>query len=179
MGFAAIFANTPSKERGERRNHLSYLLWHGKLETTTRKAKAAARAAEKIITIAIDSYLDVVKVTKEVMNDKGVKVKRDVLQDGAKKLNARRRIMAKVYDLQEVKTREEGKKAFDERTKNINHPLIEKIFNEYAPMYHKRAEEVGQGGGYTRVLKLGPRRGDAAEIALVEMISWKPTKKTN
>ena len=170
MAHAAIYANTPAKEKAEHRNQVSYLLWNGTLETTAGRAKAIAAAAEKILTLAINSYEDTVVVEKEVTNDKGVKVKRKVKVDGAKKLNARRRIMAKVYDLHEVKTKAETKKSFDARTKNINHPLIEKIFNELAPKYAKRAKELGQGGGYTRVLKLGNRRGDNAPMALIELV---------
>jgi len=152
------------------RNQVSQLLWNGRIETTVGYAKSTARVAEKIITIAINSYQDMVKVEKEAVNSKGVIVKKTVLQDGEKKLAARRKIMAKTYDLFEVRTKEESKKAFDKRTKNINHPLIEKIFNELAPRYAKRAKEVGQGGGYTRVLKLGARKGDDAEMAIVELV---------
>ena len=152
------------------RNQVSQLLWNGRIETTVGYAKSTARVAEKIITIAINSYQDMVKVEKEAVNSKGVIVKKTVLQDGEKKLAARRKIMAKTYDLFEVRTKEESKKAFDKRTKNINHPLIEKIFNELAPRYAKRAKEVGQGGGYTRVLKLGSRKGDDAEMAIVELV---------
>ena len=170
MAHAAIYANTPSKERGEHRNQVSYLLWNGSLEVTSGRAREVSSAAEKILTYAINSFEDVVKTTKEVTNDKGVKVKKTVLMDGAKKLNARRRIMAKVYDLHEVKTKEESKKSFTERTKNINHPLVEKLFNELAPRYAKRAKELGQGGGYTRILKLGARRGDNAEMCLIELV---------
>ena len=170
MGFAAIYANTPSKVRGERRNQVTYLLWHGKLETTFARAKEAARMAEKILTIAIGTYEDVVKVEKEYTNAKGVKQKRLVLADGPNKLAARRRIMGMVYDMHEIRTKAETKRAFTQRTKDINHPLIEKIFNELAPRYAKRAKEVGQGGGYTRVMKLGARRGDNAEMGLVEFV---------
>ncbi|MDR0975560.1 MAG: 50S ribosomal protein L17 [Christensenellaceae bacterium] len=152
------------------RSQVSTLLWNGRVETTLARAKAVSAAAEKILTIAINSFGDTVKVEKDITNSKGVKVKKNVLVDGAKKLAARRRIMAKVYDLQEVKTKEESRKAFDKRTGAINHPLIEKIFNELAPKYSKRIKEVGQGGGYTRVLKLGSRRGDDAEMAIVELI---------
>ena len=48
--------------------------------------------------------------------------------------------------------------------------FLEKIFNVYAPKYAKRAKELGQGGGYTRIIKLGTRRGDASEMAIVELV---------
>ena len=152
------------------RNLVSQLLWNGRIETTLDRAKSARSAAEKILTIAIDHFEDVVKVEKEVINNKGVKVKKTVLQDGPTKLAARRKIMSMIYDLFEVRSKDETKRSFDKRTKHINHPLVEKIFNELAPRYAKRAKETGTGGGYTRVLKLCPRRGDNAEMALVELV---------
>lgn len=152
------------------RNQVSFLLWNGRIETTVAKAKAVRSAAERILTIAINSYEDTLKVEKEITNSKGVKVKKNVLVDGPKKLNARRTIMGKVYDLHEIKSKEETKKNFVKRTKNINHPLVEKIFNELAPRYARRAKEVGQGGGYTRILKTGARRGDDADMAIVELV---------
>jgi len=170
MGHAAIYANTPSKIRGERRNQITYLLWNGSIETTFGRAKDVARGAEKILTIAINAFEDVVKVEKEVTNAKGVKQKKHVLTDGPNKLAARRRIMGMVYELKEIRTKAETKRAFTKRTKDINHPLIEKIFNELAPRYAKRKEDVGQGGGYTRVMRLGARRGDNAEMALIELV---------
>jgi len=170
MGFAAIYADTPKKVRGERRNQVTYLLWNGSLETTFVRAKEAARSAEKILTLAINTFEDVVKKEVEILNKKGVIQKRHVLTDGPNKLAARRRIMGMVYDLHEVKTKGESSSAFKKRTKGINHPLVEKIFNELAPKYAKRIKEVGQGGGYTRVIKLGARRGDNAEMALVELV---------
>lgn len=161
----------PSKEKmAIMRNQVSNLLWNGKLETTEAKAKSAKAMAEKIITLAIDTYEDSVKVQKTIKDAKGVKVVKEVINDGPKKLAARRKIMSKLYDLQEIKAEKESKSAYRERTKEIKHPLIEKIFNEYAPKYAKRAQELGTKGGYTRISKLGARRGDAAEMALVEMI---------
>jgi large subunit ribosomal protein L17 len=152
------------------RNMVSALFWEGRVSTTYRRAKAVGALAEKYLTIAINSYEDTVKLEKEVTNDKGVKSKKTVLADGPKKLTARRRLMSLVRDLHEVKTREESKKSFDKRTKHINHPIIEKIFNELAPKYAKRIKEVGQGGGYTRVLRTGIRKGDDAATAIVELV---------
>ncbi|MCL2570036.1 MAG: 50S ribosomal protein L17 [Firmicutes bacterium] len=152
------------------RNQVSNLLWNGRIETTVAKAKAVSSQAEKVLTIAINAFGDTVSVEKEIMNAKGVKVKKNIKQDGPKKLAARRRIMSMVYDLHEIRSEEESKRNFEKRTKNINHPLVEKIFTELAPRYAKRAKEVGQGGGYTRVLKTGPRRGDNAEMAIVELV---------
>lgn len=161
----------PTKERiAVLRNQVSYLLWNGYLETTVAKAKNVARMAEKILTLAINTYEDTVKVKKTIKDSKGNKTEVEVLNDGTKKLAARRKIMSYLYDLQEVKGEKESKAAFKERTKGINHPLIEKVFNVYAPKYAERAKEKGNFGGYTRVIKLGARRGDAAEIAKVELI---------
>ena len=78
--------------------------------------------------------------------------------------------MSLTYDLQFVKENGESKADFKARVKGINHPLIEKIFNEIAPKYAERAKELGQGGGYTRRYLLGERRGDAAEVAVVELV---------
>ena len=78
--------------------------------------------------------------------------------------------MAKTYDLQEIKELNEKKSDYKKRTKHHNHPLMEKLFDELAPKYAQRKEELGQGGGYTRIYKLGERRGDAAETAIIELV---------
>lgn len=163
--------NKPTDQRlAVIKNQATNLLWHGKITTTLAKAKEVRSYAEKLLTLAINSYKDVVKVDKTTVNAKGEKVKTEVINDGPKKLNARRAIMSKLYDIQEVRAEKESKSNFIARTKDIKHPLIEKIFNEYAPKYAARKEELGTGGGYTRIVKLGTRNGDNAEMAIIELV---------
>ena len=152
------------------KNQASALLWHGKIETTEARAKEVESYVAKILTLAVNTYDDIIETEVETTDAKGKKVKRTLVKDGVKKLNARRKIMTLVNDLQEVKGFKESKADFKKRTKAIKYPLIEKIFDEYAPKYATRKEEKGQGGGYTRIYKLGPRRGDAAEIAIIELV---------
>ncbi len=161
----------PTKERlALIRNQVSTFLMNGYIETTVDRAKEVQKQAEKIITLAINTYQDVVKVQKVRVGADGAKEKVEVLNDGVKKLAARRKIMSICYDLQEQRKDGEKKADFKARTADIKHPLIEKIFNVYAKKYDERAKSLGQGGGYTRIVKLGTRRGDNAEMAKLELI---------
>lgn len=152
------------------KNQVSELLWYGQIETTVDRAKAVRSLAEKYITIAMRAYQDDVKVTKTVADAKGAKKEVVFTNDGPKKLAARRRLMAELVDLQEIKGEKESKSAFRARIKDTKHPLIEKMFKEYAAKYDARKNELGQGGGYTRILKTGTRRGDAAETCILKLI---------
>ena len=143
------------------KNQVSELLWYGQIETTVDRAKAVRSLAEKYITIAMRAYQD---------DAKGAKKEVVFTNDGAKKLAARRRLMAELVDLQEIKGAKESKSAYKARIKDTKHPLIEKMFKEYAPKYDARKNELGQGGGYTRILKIGTRRGDAAETCILKLI---------
>ena len=152
------------------RNQASYLLWYGKIETTLQRAKEVQSYAEKLITTAINAHTDVVKVPKVKKDDKGKEIAFEMINDGPQKLNARRKLMAKLYEIPEVKAEKEKNSQFKARTKHINHPLIEKIFNEIAPKYAQRADDLKQGGGYTRIIRTGERRGDAADMAILELV---------
>ena len=161
---------TSAQRNAMLRNQASELLWYGKIKTTQAKAKELQPYVEKIITKAVNTYdlneeKDVVKT-----DSKGKEVTVKVIKDSPKKLAARRAIMAKLRDLQEIKGFAEKKSEYKARTKDIKHPLMEKLFNEIAPKYAQRKEELGQGGGYTRIYLLGERRGDGAEEAILELV---------
>ena len=159
---------TAEQRKALLRNQASELLWHGKITTTKAKAKELKSYVEKIITKAIKVYDDNVEIEVKKTDKKGKEITEKSVKDSAKKLAARRLIMAKLYDLQEVKPFSEKKSDFKARTGDVQHPLMEKLFNEIAPKYAQRAEELGQGGGYTRIYLLGQRRGDGAEEAIIK-----------
>ncbi len=146
------------------------LLWYGKINTTVERAKEVRKVAEKLITLAVRTYDDTVEVEKEVVGKNGNKTTKKFTNDGPKKLAARRKMMAVLDDIQEEKAEKESKSDYAARTKDVNHPLIEKLFGEYGPKYRARAEEKGQGGGYTRILKTGNRRGDDASLCILELV---------
>ena len=151
-------------------NQATDLLWYGHIETTLDRAKAAARYAEKVITLAVNTYEDVVTTEKVTLDNNGKEKKVTVSKDGVKKLAARRKIIALVQNRQEKRKKGEKIADFEARTQGIEMPLIEKIFDDIAPKYAARAKEVGQKGGYTRVVKTTVRRGDNAQMAIAELL---------
>lgn len=160
-----------SKERTALlRNQASQLLWYGRIETTAAKAKELKSYVEKLITKAVNTYDDNIEFEVTTTDKKGKEIKATNIKDGPKKLAARRAIMAKTYDLQEIKAFAEKKSSYKARTKDVQHPLMDKLFNEIAPKYAARKEETQQGGGYTRIYLLGARRGDGAETAVIELV---------
>ena len=157
------------------KNLTTDLLVYGKVETTLPRAKEVKAIADSLISLAIkekDNFEEVeTKVVKAKLDSKGNKVTELVKSKNGKeflkvvkeettekrqkdmpsRLNARRKMMRK---LNKVK---------DSDGKNIDVPA--KLFNEIAPKY------AGKNvGGYTRIVKAGPRRGDAAEVAILQLI---------
>ena len=170
MAHERKLGRTASQRKAMLRNLTTNLLWYGRIETTEAKAKEVRSIVDKMITLAINNYDKTVEVEKEFNNDKQQIVKETFVNDLPEKLHARRLMMAYLYDIKEVKTAGESKSEYKERTKDNKHPVVEKLFREYGPKYRARNEEKKCSGGYTRIYKLGPRRGDAAERVVIELI---------
>jgi len=152
------------------RNQVSNLFWHGKIETTLTRAKEVRAIADKLLTLAIEECENTITVQKSYNNEKGQTVTLDVINDMPSKLAARRRLMSFLYDLKEIKKDDESKSDYKERTKDNKHPLVEKLFRDLGPKYKKRNAEKGCAGGYTRIIRKGPRRGDSAEMVIIELL---------
>ncbi len=152
------------------RNQVTNLIWHGRIETTAARAKEVRSIAERLITLAVRECENYTTDTKEHTNEKGQVQTVETRKDSASRLSARRRMLSYMYPVKEEKKDDENKEMFRERTKDIKHPAVEKLFSDIGPKYKKRAEEKGTGGGYTRMVKKGPRRGDAAEMVILELV---------
>lgn len=152
------------------RGQVTQLVWHSKIETTLARAKEVRKLSERLITLAIRECDNSVEVTKEYDNEKGQTMSVTVTNDMPSKLHARRIMMATLYDLKELKASDESKADYKERTQDNKHPVVEKLFREIGPKYKKRNADKGCAGGYTRIIRKGPRRGDAAEMVILELI---------
>ena len=170
MAYQRKLGRTASQRKALLRGLVTNLINNGKIETTEAKAKEVRRIAERMITLAVKECDNTVSVTKETHNDKGQLVTLELTNDAPSKLHARRLMMAYLYDVQEQKLADENKAEYKERTKDNKHPVVEKLFREIGPKYKARNAEKNCAGGYTRIYKLGPRRGDAAEMVILELI---------
>jgi large subunit ribosomal protein L17 len=146
------------------------LIWHGKITTTEARAKEVRKLAEKLITLAMDEYDKTVQAEKTVFNEKKQTKEITVTNDAPSKLHARRQIMKQLFNYPEPKKKKENREEYKERAGEVNNPVVEKLFREIGPKYRKRAEEKGARGGYTRIMKLGARLGDAAELVIIELV---------
>ena len=170
MAYQRKLGRTADQRKALLRGLVTDLIWYGRIETTEAKAKEVRRIADRMITLAVKECENTVSVTKETHNEKGQLVTLEVTNDAPSKLHARRLMMAYLYDLQEQKKQDESKADFKERTKDNKHPVVEKLFREIGPKYKARNAEKNCSGGYARIYKLGPRRGDAAEMVVLELV---------
>ncbi len=164
MAYQRKLGRTASQRKALLRGLVTNLFNNGKIETTEAKAKEVRRIAERMITLAVKEHENTVTVTKQFHNDKGQLIEQEFVNDAPSKLHARRMIMAYLYNIPEQKQADENKAEYKERTKDVKYPVVEKLFREIAPACK------GRNGGYTRMYKMGPRRGDAAEMVILEII---------
>ncbi len=169
---------TSSQRKALLRNQVTNLLYHGKIVTTEARAKEVRKVAEGLIALAVkekDNY-ETVKVTakvarkdadgkrvKEVVDGKKVtvydEVEKEIKKDLPSRLHARRQMLRVLYPVTEVPAEKAGRKR---NTKEVDLPA--KLFDEIAPKYADRK------GGYTRIIKIGQRKGDAAMEVVLELV---------
>ena len=169
---------TSSQRKALLRNQVTNLLHHGRIITTEAKAKEVAKIAEGLIALAIkekDNFETVTVTAKVARKDKdGKRVKevvdgkkvtvfdtvdKEIKKDKPSRLHARRQMLRVLYGVTEVPAAPAGRK---KNTKTVDMPA--KLFDEIAPKYANR------NGGYTRIVKIGPRKGDAAMEVLIELV---------
>ena len=169
---------TSSQRKALIRNQVTALLNHGKIVTTEAKAKEIRKVAEGLIALAVkekDNFEEVTvtakvarkdkdgKRVKEVVDGKKVtvydEVEKKIKKDLPSRLHARRQMLRVLYPVKEVPAAPAGRK---KNTKNVD--LVAKLFDEIAPKYENR------NGGYTRIVKIGQRKGDAAMEVLIELV---------
>ncbi len=169
---------TSSQRKALLRNQVTALLNNGKIKTTEAKAKEIRKIAEGLIAMAVrekDNFEEVTvkakvarkdkdgKRVKEVVDGKKVtvydEVDKTIKKDMPSRLHARRQMLKVLYPVKEVPTAQAGRK---KNTKDVD--LVAKLFDEIAPKYADRI------GGYTRIIKIGQRKGDAAMEVLIELV---------
>ena len=169
---------TSSQRQALLRNQVTMLIQHGKIRTTEAKAKEIRKIAEGLIAMAVrekDNFEEVTitakvarkdaegKRVKEVVDGKKVtvydEVEKTIKKDMPSRLHARRQMLKTLYNVTEVPTEAAGKK---KNTKKVD--LVDKLFTEIAPKY------VDRNGGYTRIVKIGQRKGDAAMEVIIELV---------
>ena len=169
---------TSDQRKALLRSQVTSLLYHGKIITTESKAKEVRKIAEGLIAMAVrekDNFETVTvtaKVPRKDADGKRVKevvdgkkktvydeVQKEIKKDAPSRLHARRQMMKVFYPVKEVPAKAAGRK---KNTKEID--MVAKMFDEIAPKY------VNRNGGYTRIIKIGPRKGDAAMEVLIELV---------
>lgn len=169
---------TASQRKALLRGQVTSLLYHGKIVTTEAKAKEIRKIAEGLIAMAVREKDNVEEVTvksivakrdnegkkvKEVVDGKKVVVTEVVEKTVSKELpsrvHARRQMNKVLYGVTDVPAAGAGRK---KNTKNVD--VADMLFGEMATKYADR------NGGYTRIVKIGPRKGDAAMQVIIELV---------
>ena len=169
---------TSSQRKAMIRSQVTALLYHGSIKTTEARAKEIRKVAEGLIALAVkekDNFEEVKvmakvarkdkdgKRVKEVVDGKKVtvydEVEKEIKKDMPSRLHVRRQMLKVLYPVTEVPTAAAGKK---KNTKKVD--MVAKIFDEIAPKYADRK------GGYTRIIKIGQRKGDGAMEVVLELI---------
>ena len=168
---------TSDQRKALLRNQVTALLHNGKIVTTQARAKEVQKIAEGLIALGVkekDNF-EMVKVSakvpvkdkdgkrvKEVVGKKVTKfetVEKEIKKDLPSRLHARHQMIKVLYPVTEVPAANAGKKR---GTKEVD--LVAKLFDEYGVKYANR------NGGYTRIIKIGPRKGDAAMEVVLELV---------
>ena len=163
MAYQRKLGRTADQRKALLRGLVTNLIKYGKIETTEAKAKEVRRVAEHLITLAVKEHENNVTVTKEFHNDKGQLVTLECVNDAPSKLHARRQMLSYLYNIPEEKLADETKAEYRARTRDVKYPVVERLFEIGRTMKDRK-------GGYTRIYKLGPRRGDAAEMVILEIL---------
>ena len=169
---------TSDQRKALLRNQITALLYNGKIITTQARAKEVQKIVDGLIALGVkekDNF-EMVKVSakvpvkdkdgkrvKEVVDGKKVTkfetVEKEIKKDLPSRLHARHQMIKVLYPVTEVPTKNAGKK---KGTKEVD--LVAKLFDEYGVKYANR------NGGYTRIIKIGPRKGDAAMEVVLELV---------
>ena len=171
-------SRTSSQRKALLRGQVTALIANGKIVTTEAKAKEVRKIAEGLIAAAVrekDNFDEVTvtakvarkdkdgKRVKEVVDGKKVtvydEVDKEIKKDLPSRLHARRQMLKTLVPVTEVPTEAAGKK---KNTKSVD--MVAKMFDEIAPKYATR------NGGYTRIVKIGQRKGDGALTVLLELV---------
>ncbi len=145
------------------RNQVTALLYHGKIVTTEARAKEIRKIVEPTVNAKVARKDAEGKRVKEVVDGKKVtvydEVAKEIKKDQPSRLHARRQLMKFLYPVVEVPAEGKGRR---KNTKKVD--LVDKLFTEYGPRYANR------NGGYTRIIKIGQRRGDGALEVILELV---------
>jgi len=178
LGYRKLGRRTTAQRLSMLRNLTTDLLYHGRVVTTEARAKEVRRMIEPLITLAVrerDNFTEETVKAKVPQKDKDGKrvrtevggrrvtvfdeIEKTIKKDNPSRLAARRKMLSVFYPVTEVPANGRKRRSM---TKKVD--MAAKMFDDIAPRYTNRP------GGYTRIVKIGPRKGDAAEMVVLELV---------